>query len=259
MTLDFECSAFAFLFPFLRVMAAFTVLARVRAHLGIPVLASIAASFAILCFLRDGGSLTAACAVAPSKIDAQRYGGLLLLNLTYGLLAGLPYAILLEALPMAARLLDTVRGAQAAEQMLPGVEARTSPLETVAGLGAVNLFFAGGLYQPFVKSLLHGLPYARPAAFPAFHEDAVVLFGARSIERAVLLAAPAAAGLLILELALGILGRLGHRFPLASELTGAKLLLGTALALLLTREVLPSWLTASLQAFRPGLESLDNR
>jgi type III secretion protein T len=160
-------------------------------------------------------------------------------ELLIGMLIALPAAIFLEVLPNAGRLIDLTRGAMMAEQLLPGFERRTSPLESISFLIVMFCLFSLRGYRALVAALYQSY------AVPGIQLGAVIsgdmalrmqeparlavslVFSA--LQAACLFAGPALAVLLLLEVSLMILSRVLPRINTAGEMAGIKLVGGVVL------------------------------
>ena len=154
-----------------------------------------------------------------------------------GICLGVPFSISLECLPLLGRLIDSLRGAQFAEQLLPGLEERSSYLETLGVLvGLLLLGPFGGLrwiYTCLLQSLFlptwHlGLPIypggsASVAAIAIRHSSAV-------LELAVSLTSPLFVVVLGVDLLTVFLSRCVPRLQVVAEALTLKMLLGIAVS-----------------------------
>lgn len=168
-----------------------------------------------------------------SKVSMFEAVGLGLLSVASGVLAAWPHTFVLEVIPLSARLMDLCRGAQHAEQILPGVESRSSTLETIAGAGVVYLYFSCGGVQLLVREL------ARPRAVTTeqylFLEspspEVIAAILGLSFDAILTLALPVAVLLLLFDCASALLARFAGRLPISPELPVFRLTLGLGIVL----------------------------
>ena len=172
-------------------------------------------------------------------LDVIGFSAIFLGELGVGLLVAMPFVLLLESASAAGRLIDYARGAMIAEQQLPGLEQRTSPLESLSMIMLMVVVFSAGVHRPVLSVLQQS--YTHPATrlglglgvMNAFGAPALIFsiaHTALSALRAVCaFAAPAILGMFLLELLVMLVSRMLPRLALSSELAPAKLLLGLLL------------------------------
>lgn len=126
-----------------------------------------------------------------------------------GSLFALACAIPFHALEAGGRLVDLHRGANLAEVIAPPTGERTSPLGDLALLAGLALFAAAGGVRLTIGTFADGLVDLPVGAADATGRDALGLARAlaRSIEFAVVVAAPASVAILVADLGLGLAAR----------------------------------------------------
>lgn len=155
-------------------------------------------------------------------------------ELLLGLSLGLPLALFLESILGALRLIDTIRGAQIAEQLLPGVEERTSLLETfgMVILSAVSIQslpqFTTALYKSFrVVPIASNAVLQAPCWQNGLPE--ILLQFSTMLRTSCGVIAPLLITAVVLELGLLAASKAMPRVLLHQETQGIRLLLGLAL------------------------------
>lgn len=149
-----------------------------------------------------------------------------------GVGTGLPFAVLLEGYVVAGRAVDTLRGSQHAEAVLPHLESRGSALEQ--GLALVLLWCAleGGGYTTMLGLLSDRFAVICAYKEPERWEMPLTTF-AVAFSHALLAVAPAILAFTIVEVAGAMLGRVEPRGGAWGELTGVRLVMGLLLAAIL--------------------------
>lgn len=140
-----------------------------------------------------------------------------------GLSLALPFVAAGETLTMLGRVVDNTRGAQQAEQLLPGLESRASHLEATALLCGAALLLNSPLRFVLYSSLVTG-----PEGVTS-PEGCIAAFSA-ALHLTLQFALPVAAPIFLLDVGLAYLSRLTPRVSLAGE--AANLRNTTALAFL---------------------------
>jgi flagellar biosynthetic protein FliR len=153
-----------------------------------------------------------------------------------GVTIGFVASCVFRAAEAAGRLVDTLRGPNLAEVISPNAEGQASPFGDVMLLLATVIFLELGGTGQLATALARSyeavpLTLAAPAAGLGAAAQLVVLASARLLEGAVALAAPAIVALLLADIALGAIARLGPPIPI--HLTGLplKALAGVGVAL----------------------------
>ncbi|MDY0001635.1 MAG: flagellar biosynthetic protein FliR [Polyangia bacterium] len=175
-----------------------------------------------------------------------------------GALLGFLVAIPFRALEAGGRLIDSARGANMAEVLAAPTEVRSSPLGAFLLLLGVVLFLAvdghllviqavGGSYRTLPLGAPIGADAPRELTALAIH------LGSRFFLVAAGLAAPVLAAVVLVDLSLGLAGRLSPQLPLYFLGLPAKALGGVALLLL----ALPLVVVAIGGLFRLALRAVD--
>ena len=155
-----------------------------------------------------------------------------------GFLIASPCAIALEAVVHGGRLVDTARGAQFAEQIVPGSEDAASLLEQMAMLLCCQAVFVWRGYQPFLQVMLRSLADFPPASVmigergqgtAAVFGEQLIWFSEQVLRASMFLAVPVIVCSLIIDLAGGVLSRICPRANAAFEFLPIKMVLGLVL------------------------------
>lgn len=153
-----------------------------------------------------------------------------------GVTLGFVVSCMFRAVESAGRLTDILRGANMAEVIAPLSEGRTSPLGSLLMLLAVVIFLEIGGLNYLITALARtyeALPVGSSLAnLNRGWAVAAVTASAKLIESAVGLAAPAIVALLLVDVTLGILGRVAPQVPLFFVGMPLKALLGVGVVLL---------------------------
>ena len=213
------CALAALLISFL----AFVVAPTVRGTLG------LAAVFTAAVSLVPG--LLASCA-GGFKFGVQEA----MVAVAIGIGIGLPFALILEGAAIPGRLLDTLRGSQHAEVLLPHLESRGSSLEQGLALVLLWIGFAGGGFTAML-TVLHER-FALLCAHESQGEWMLPLTAfAGALAQALVVLAPAILLFAGVELGGALLGRVENRGGLWSELPGIRLALGLLAAALVFGQI----------------------
>jgi len=214
---------------YLGVLFSFRML---RGVIGAPVLATFAISLSLLSV--DWSSVTETGAV---DLDTAQLLVASIRELLTGVAWGLPFALIVEAIPTAGRIADVSRGAQFAEQVSPGFGSADSVLESLGVYLALLVIFPLGGYH----LLLHPILTSAPELAGLLVESDSVLSGkqaltfiavsSKAITLGFALAAPVVVFSLLLDIAGALLSRSLSRVNVLFELMPMKMLLGAALFL----------------------------
>ncbi len=135
---------------------------------------------------------------------------------------------------MGARLLDSSRGALLAEQLLPGLEQRSSSLEALSSVALCFSFLNAGLHRPVLRILYQsfeippGLILERAAANEFF--ISLLRFSQSVLLQSLLFVSPVILGVFLADLAVTLLNRHLPRLALTAEYFCIRLVLGIFLA-----------------------------
>lgn len=190
-------------------------------------------------------ALTITLALFPlwPRVDAARAGVVRLLlwvvpEIAVGVTIGLGVAFILEAFLLAAQVLSLNAGFSFAQTIDPTTQAESGVLLVFAQLAGGLVFFALGLDREVIRTLAFSLEahpagawISRPAA------EALLKCGGDMLALAVRLALPCIALLVLVDISLGLLGRLNAQLQLLTlsfpiKMTGALVLLGWITVLL---------------------------
>ena len=156
-------------------------------------------------------------------------------ELGLGLLFGLVTALVLEAFSLGAQLLGVQAGFSYASTIDPSSEADSGILPVIAQLMAGLLFFALRMDGLVLRALLQSFELYPPGqwAVRMLHAEYLIRLGAEVFAVALRLAFPIVALLMLLDLAVGVLGRIQTNIQLLTLSFPAKLVITlAALALL---------------------------
>lgn len=150
----------------------------------------------------------------------------------YGFCLALPIALVFYLLPYLGRLIDTYRGAQFAELMLPGSGEKVTSLEQLGDLLALFLLFLPFVYSPLFVLLVAPIEAPNNYVQAQWIQSFVQLFG-DILAIGFWLAAPIGLACFVLDAASGIISKFAKRVNLVVELMPLKLLLGIVMLILL--------------------------
>ncbi len=145
-----------------------------------------------------------------------------------GLLIGLTVSLLLEALQMAAHLIELPAGFSYASIVDPGSQADSTLLQVLTELLGGLLFCVLGFDRQVIRILARSLEILPPGEAPARAPAATALIraGAAIFVTGLRLALPVIALLLLVDLAMGVLGRIQAQLHLLPLSFSIKLLAG---------------------------------
>jgi flagellar biosynthesis protein FliR len=167
-----------------------------------------------------------------ARVDVPRLLLWALPEIAVGVTIGLGVALMLEVFITAAQILSLNAGFSFAQTIDPTTQAESGVLLVFAQLAGGMVFFALGFDREVIRTLASSLAahpagawIARPAA------EAVLRLGGEMLALAVRLALPAIALLVLVDIALGLLGRLNAQLQLLTlafpiKMTAALVLLG---------------------------------
>jgi flagellar biosynthetic protein FliR len=231
-----------------------TVLAPFFGARTMPALARLGLAFALTLLVFPA----AYAASGPLPAGGTALALLVVREVLVGALLGLVVAIPFYALEAAGRLVDAARGARMAEVLAAPTEVRTSPTGAfLLLLGAVLFLVVDGhlLVISAVGQSYRALPVgaALPPDAPARVLPLALHLGSELLLVALGIAAPVLAAVVLVDLSLGLAGRLAPRLPLYFLGLPVKALGGVAV-LLLTLSVM-LWTLGSI--FRLTLRALE--
>jgi flagellar biosynthetic protein FliR len=190
-------------------------------------------------------SVMVAMALYPSwpRIDAARADAPRLLlwvlpEITVGVTIGLGVAFILEVFLLGAQILSLNAGFSFAQTIDPATQAQSGVLLVFGQLAGGMVFLSLGLDREVIRTLSYSLQ-AHPAGawITAPAAAALLRLGGDMLALAVRLALPAIALLVLVDIALGLLGRLNAQLQLLTlsfpiKMTAALVLLGWTTVLL---------------------------
>jgi len=169
------------------------------------------------------------------QVDIGRMLMYVLPEIAVGVVIGLAVSFILEAFTMAAQVLSLNAGYSFAQTIDPTTQAQSGVLVVFAQLASGLIFFALGLDREVIRTLAYSLQ-AHPAgvwmAQPA--AEAMIRLGADMLSLALRLALPAVALLVLMDLSLGLVGRLNQQLQLLSMGFPVKMLVGLVLLVWIT-------------------------
>lgn len=151
---------------------------------------------------------------APSSMIVL--AGWMILEAGIGLAIGLVVGFIIEAFIMAAQAISTQAGFAYASAVDPNTEADSTVLITMAQLTAGLLFFAMGLDRQLLNILARSLQTQPPGSFTASRTsmEALVMLGSTVFSTGVRLVLPLMTLLFLIDLSVGLLGRLNSQLQL---------------------------------------------
>lgn len=153
---------------------------------------------------------------APAPQSMVVLAGWILLEGGVGLASGLVVGFLIEAFVIAAQAISTQAGFAYASSVDPNTEADSTVLILIAQLTAGMLFFAMGLDRQLLNILSRSLETYPPGSFNASHAgvEGVVLLGSVVFSTGIRLVLPLMTLLFLIDLSIGLLGRLNSQLQL---------------------------------------------
>ena len=224
--------SFLWLLFVVRSFSMLVVFSSMRAYLKMSGMLVLSATLALFMLSFASVPETVSATLRDSNIIA--FVLLVLCEGAIGLSIGLPLALSLECLPMAARAADVSRGAQFGEQLNPNLGVNLSPFESIALLAALVFVFVAGGYQFGIELLTASVTATHQSGtnVGSFIFDRGAIMGmislsAKAIALGISIAAPVILFSFFLDLAASVLSRALQRINVVFELLPAKLLLGT--------------------------------
>jgi flagellar biosynthesis protein FliR len=147
-----------------------------------------------------------------------------------GVATGLAVACMIEWLVMAAQAISTQSGFAYASTVDPNTEADATVLILIAQLVAGMLFFAMGFDRQLLATLSRSLETSPPGAFAASRPsvEGLVMLGSGVFSTGIRLVLPLMTLLFLIDLSVGLLGRLNSQIQLMALAFPAKMLAATA-------------------------------
>jgi flagellar biosynthesis protein FliR len=176
--------------------------------------------------------------IDPARVDAPRILLWLLPEIAVGVTIGLGVAFILEVFMTAGQILSLNAGFSFAQTIDPTTQAQSGVLLVFAQLAGGMVFLALGLDREVIRTLADSLE-AHPAGawITRPGAEAVLRLGGDMLALAVRLALPAIALLVLVDIALGLMGRLNAQLQLMTlafpiKMTAALVLMGWITVLL---------------------------
>jgi len=170
--------------------------------------------------------------IDPVPASMIQVAGWMLAEAAIGLAIGLAVAFIIEAVLMAAQAVSTQAGFAYASTVDPNTEADVTVLLMIAQLTAGLLFFSMGLHRQLLGILAHSLETRPPGTFQASQPsiEALVMLGSGIFSTGLRLVLPLITLLFLIDLSIGLLGRLNSQLQLIALAFPLKIV--TALAAL---------------------------
>jgi flagellar biosynthetic protein FliR len=172
---------------------------------------------------------------AGGEVDIGRMLMYVLPEIAVGVVIGLAVSFILEAFTMAAQVLSLNAGYSFAQTIDPTTQGQLGVLVVFAQLASGLIFFALGLDREVIRTLSYSLQ-AHPAGawIAQTAAEPMIRLGADMLSLALRLALPALALLVLLDLSLGLVGRLNQQLQLLSMGFPVKMLVGLMLLIWIT-------------------------
>jgi flagellar biosynthetic protein FliR len=227
-TLDLHLSL-ATLYAFLLVLARVSGL---LVFLPLTVLgASPGSARIVLAIVLTAGLFPVWPAVGPQEVSFGQLLAWAISETGFGLTAGLAMIFLVEGFQMAAQSIGLQAGYNYASTVDPTSQADASVLEVITLLLANLLIFSLGLDHQIIRILAASFERFPAGAWaPSLHSmDGILRLGAGMLSTGLRLALPVIALLLLIDVALGLMGRIQQQLQLLSLAFPAKMLAALAL------------------------------
>lgn len=163
-------------------------------------------------------------------VGMVQLAGWMLAEAGIGLATGLAVAFVIEGLVMAAQAISTQAGFAYASTVDPNTEADATVLIMIAQLTAGMLFFAMGLDRQLLGILAKSLETSPPGTFAASRPsvEALVMLGSGVFSTGVRLVLPLMTLMFLIDISMGLLGRLNSQLQLMALAFPAKMLAAIA-------------------------------
>lgn len=168
--------------------------------------------------------------IDPVPTSITRVAGWMIAEAGIGLATGLAVAFIIEALLVAAQAISTQAGFAYASTVDPTTEADATVLILMAQLGAGMLFFATGLHRQLLSIVSRSLETHPPGTFAASRPsiEALLALGSGVFTTGIRLVLPLMTLLFLIDLSMGLLGRLNAQLQLIALAFPAKMLAAMA-------------------------------
>ncbi|HLJ47633.1 MAG TPA: flagellar biosynthetic protein FliR [Bryobacteraceae bacterium] len=164
-------------------------------------------------------------------VGAGQFAGWLLLETGFGLCIGMAVAFLMESFYVAIQVISVQAGFSYASTVDPSTNADSTVLLMVAQLFAALLFFSSGLDHQVLTILANSLQSQPPGTFELTrpHVEALLSLGTNVFSTGIRLVLPLATLLFLVDLCMGLLGRLNAQLQVMSLALPFKMLLSLAI------------------------------
>jgi len=144
--------------------------------------------------------------------------GWILAEAAIGLAAGLAVAFVIEGVYVAAQAISTQAGFSYASMVDPNTQADSTVLIVIAQLTAGLLFFALGLDRRLLQILAHSLEAHPPGSFILSRSsvETLAMLGSGAFSTGLRLVLPVMTFLFLIDLSIGLLGRLNSQLQLVA-------------------------------------------
>jgi flagellar biosynthetic protein FliR len=174
--------------------------------------------------------------INDTPMSMMRLAGWVLAEAGIGLAIGLAVAFIIEGLLVAAQAISTQAGFSYASTIDPNTEADSTVLVIIAQLTAGLLFFAMGMHRQLLSILGRSLETHPPgsAIFARANVEGLLMLGSVVFTTGVRLVLPLMTLLFLIDLSIGLLGRINAQLQMIALAFPAKMLTAmAALSLLL--------------------------
>lgn len=156
--------------------------------------------------------------VEPVPASIMQVAGWIFAEAAIGLAIGLAVAFVIEGLYVAAQAISIQAGFSYAAMVDPNTEADSTVLVIMAQLAAGLLFFALGLDRQLLAILAHSLETNPPGSFTISRSgaEALVMLGSGTFATGLRLVLPVMTLLFLIDLSIGLLGRLNSQLQLVA-------------------------------------------
>jgi len=156
--------------------------------------------------------------------------GWMIVEAAIGLATGLAVAFLIEGILMGAQAISTQAGFSYASTVDPNTEADSTVLIMIAQLAAGLMFFGMGLDRQLLSALSRSLEVHPPGTFAMSRSavEALVALGSGVFVTGIRLALPLMTLLFLIDLSVGLLGRINSQLQLVALAFPAKMLAAMA-------------------------------
>jgi len=166
-------------------------------------------------------------AIEPAPAGIMQLAGWAIMEAGIGLATGLAVAFIIEALLVAAQAISTQAGFSFASTIDPNTEADSTVLIQLAQLTAGLLFFALGFDRRLLGILSQSLEAHPPGTFAMSQPNvqALVMLGSGVFTTGIRLVLPLMTLLFLIDLSIGLLGRVNSQLQMTAMAFPVKMLL----------------------------------